>query len=93
VPAPPVFPGNPPVTSKHLNSSAAVLVGPFAEIFSTVDRAMRNAHSIKCSNKFADNDKASSVLIAVVVTDCGYVSEITVLYLVLMPPLSGADSQ
>jgi hypothetical protein len=93
VPAPPVFPGDAPVTSKHLNSSAAVLDGPFSAIFSTVDRAMGNARSIKCSNKFADNDKASSVIIAAVVADCGYVSEITVLYLVLMPPLSGADSQ
>jgi hypothetical protein len=93
VPAPPAFPGDAPVTSKHLNSSAAVLDGSFVEIFSTVDRAMSNDHSIKCSNKFTDNDKASSVLIAVMVTDCGYVSEITVLYLVLMPPLSGADSQ
>jgi hypothetical protein len=76
-----------------LNSSAAVLDGPFSEIFSTVGRAMGNVRSIKRSNKFAYNDKASSVIIAVVVTDCGYVSEITVLYLVLMPPLSGADSQ
>ena len=93
VPAQPTFPSVVPFTSKQLNSPVYVLDGPFAEIFSTVDRCKCNVCSIKCSNEFMDDDTGRSAGIAPLLAYCGQVSKITVRYLVLNPLISVAENQ
>ena len=91
--AQPTFPSVVPFTSKQLNSPVGALDGPFSEIFSTVDRCKYNAHSIKCSNVFMDDDISRSAGIMPLMAYCGQVSKITVRYLVLNPLISVAENQ